>query len=186
MTKIYEVEPLVDLYQQIVPDDSAVLNSGGIVMDATPARDGWTPPKVRIINEQLKGGDFYGFTPGTLVMREQVASQLLSFLEAAGEVLPLSCSSVPLAMLNVTECLNCLDEEGCEWVYGKSSGKPIRITKYSFREDLLPESTIFKLPRFRKGRIYVSEGRKEPNDEFKYAVEKIGLEGLSFKLVWQS
>lgn len=87
--------------------------------------------------------------------------------------------------LNILQCPNCLDAKGSEWVYGKSTGKPIRITGYSFYRKRFSESTIFKIPEFVRGAVFAIEGIKDPEDEFKHIVEARGLSGLIFQKVWE-
>ena len=101
----------------------------------------------------------------------------------AGELLPLPYQGQEYTLLNVTECINCLDEEHTEWVY--HLGTKIQIAKYVFHPDRFSESTIFKIPQTRRGEILTVEGLKDPEDEFKYVVEKEGLKGIEFEMLWE-
>jgi len=87
-------------------------------------------------------------------------------------------------LMNVLECVDCLNHDKCEWIYGKTTGKPIQITKWAIHPHLLPESSLFKIPRFMGG-LYVSTGLKDKEDEFKSILESAGLKGLKFSLVWE-
>ena len=103
----------------------------------------------------------------------------------AGELLHLPYMGRLFTLLNILECPDCLDGETSEWVYGRSSGKPIRIAHYSFHKNRFSESTIFKIPQFVRGSVFAVEGIKDPEDEFKHVVDAAGLSGLCFKKVWE-
>ena len=60
------------------------------------------------------------------------------------------------------------------------------IDRHVFRPDLLPKSTIFKVPEMGGSIIYVTEGLNEPEKEFRAIVHRERLEGLLFKVVWSS
>ena len=102
----------------------------------------------------------------------------------AGELLPFDYKNERYSLLNVTECMDCLNHEQTEWVVGKSTGARIDIKRYSFRSARIPESSIFKIPN-RLADIYVVEGRYDPQDEFKSMVEQYNLNGLLFEEIWR-
>jgi hypothetical protein len=104
----------------------------------------------------------------------------------AGELLPLPYEGEVYTLLNITECINCLDHEQTEWIYGKSTGARIGIKKYVFHQERFSESDLFKIPETCTSEVLVVEGLKDIRDGFKYAVEASGLQGLIFELVWKS
>jgi hypothetical protein len=81
---------------------------------------------------------------------------------------------------------NCLDHDKTEWEYGETTGKPIRIVRYAFHEDRMPESSIFKIPETGRSEILCYEGARDPEDEFKPFVERNGITGLKFTELWSS
>ena len=109
--------------------------------------------------------------------------KLRDILEMAGELLPIEYKNEPHSLLNVTECMDCLDHERTEWVVGKNTGAKIDIQRYAFRVERMPESSVFKIPN-RLADIYVAEGRFDPEDEFKARVEQNHMKGLLFEEIW--
>jgi len=90
------------------------------------------------------------------------------------------------SLFNVTECINCLDQDKTEWEYGETTGKPIRIVSYAFHKDRMSESSIFKIPETANGEILCYDGARDPEDEFKPYVESHGITGLEFTEIWSS
>ena len=98
--------------------------------------------------------------------------------------MPLTHEGEQFFALNVTECINVLDNESTQWVYGQSTGARIRIEQYAFHADRLTETPLFKIPETSRSEILTVEGLKDPDDEFKSRVEKMGLTGLVFEEIW--
>ncbi len=98
--------------------------------------------------------------------------------------MPLPYENEVFTVLNVTECINCLDREKTEWEYAKGSGKKLWIKKYAFHHDRF-SSTIFKIPETCMSEILIVEGLRGPEDEFKQTVEAAGLQGLIFEKIWE-
>jgi len=99
----------------------------------------------------------------------------------SGELLPLTYNKENFTVLNVTECVDALDDVNTKWVYGKGTRAKIKIAKHAFHQHRLPETPLFKIPQTSKSRILTVEGMKDPLDEFKPSVERFGLTGLIFK-----
>lgn len=99
--------------------------------------------------------------------------------------MPLSYNGEIYTVLNVTECINCLDQQNTEWVLGKDTETNLLIKRYVFHNNRFSESDIFKIPETCKSEILVVEGRKDPRDEFMYAVESADLKGLLFEQIWE-
>jgi hypothetical protein len=104
----------------------------------------------------------------------------------SGELLPLPHKAEMLHVLNATECVNALDEDTTEWIYGKTTGTRIGIRRYSFYANRLLEGPLFKIPETSATDILTIEGMKDPDDEFKGRVEQLGLTGLRFEEIWDS
>ena len=111
---------------------------------------------------------------------------LLDQLEQSGELLPLLCRGMDVRVVNVTQCINALDEDQTEWVYGQSTGQRIRIERYAFKSNRFIEAPLFKIPETSRSEILTIEGLKDPEDEFKFSVESKGLRGLLFQELWSS
>ena len=121
---------------------------------------------------------------GAFVTDSTATEALRDLLEMAGELLPIRCKNEDYTLLNVTECMDCLDHDRTEWEMGRRTGQKIRIIRHVFKANRLPESSIFKIPE-QLATLYVAEGRFDPEDEFKSRVEKTQLKGLLFEQVWQ-
>ena len=168
---IYEVRNDSNTFQSFLPKDEAFWSADEHVFDGRPKSRTWLPPEVYSHNPTKDAGDFWHFGSGTLVATPECTEVVRDHFEMAGELLPLSYQGLNFTLLNVLECPDCLDSEKCEWVFGKTSGRPIRINRYAFYRNRLSESTIFKIPFSVRGMIFTVEGMKDPDDEFKHVVE---------------
>ena len=183
--RIYRIEMDVNVYQRFYLDEASVINLPMWKWDATPMADMWRPPAVYILHPKLKRGNFFGLAPGMVVADSVAVTAVGSFLEQSGELLPLPYKAETFHALNVTECIDSLDEDRTEWVYGKTTGAPIRIKQFAFRANRLTETPLFKIPETCRTEIYTCEGLRDPEDEFKYMVDTLGLTGLLFQEVWR-
>ena len=77
-------------------------------------------------------------------------------------------------MLNITECVDCLDNERTTWNTVKRGDKdvPVCIRSYAFRQERLSESPLFKIPEECVGSIFLTEGLMEPEEEFREIVRQ--------------
>lgn len=178
---IYKVEFLVDQFQILVfdgKDGGHPQSESNLRFDGLPKHD-WTNPEVRIYNPQAKRGDFISLY-GALVARYPAADKVWTELEFAGQVLPIEFDGEKAVILNITEVANCLDHEKCEWVYGRDGVTRIRCQKFVFRTDLVPESSLFKIPETVAGTFYALTGHGDPEDTFIHQYEALGLTGLRF------
>jgi hypothetical protein len=176
--KVYKLRLDSNNYQRFLPEDEGIWKTKRLTMDCTRKLPAWIPPAVYVPNPSLKKGHFLHLCSGAFV-----AGMLRDLLEMAGELLPIVYKTEPYSLLNVTECLDCLDHERTEWVLGKSTGAKIDIKRYVFKAERMPESSVFKIPH-RPAEIYVAEGRFDPEDEFKSKVEENNFSGLLFEEVW--
>lgn len=184
--KIYRIVADVNQYQGFSVDGDQVWQGDTLTFDCTPKSSKWAAPSVYVLHPKLRRGNFFNLCPGTLVLDGQATDVLRDMLEMSGEMLPLSCKGEQFTVLNVTDCVNVLDETKTKWVYGKSTGARIRIERYAFHPGRLTETPLFKIPETCKSEILTFEGLKDPDDEFKPRVERLGLKGLIFEEVWDS
>ena len=106
-------------------------------------------------------------------------------LEMAGQLLPLTLDGGELILLNVLECINCLDRANTLWLDGPSSGPDARIARYVFHSNRFIVSSIFKIPETCASEVLVVERFGDPEEEFKAGVERAGIGGIAFELLWQ-
>jgi hypothetical protein len=100
--------------------------------------------------------------------------------------LPLPFANEDLHVVNVTECINVLDQDRTRWTVGATSGRRLSIESYAFHPDRLTETPLFKIPETAKTEIYTAAGLRNSNDEFKGRAEKFDLKGLIFEEIWSN
>ncbi len=137
---------------------------------------------------KLRHGNFYNFGGGFLTADGRATEALRTHFEMAGELLPLPYKGEIFTVLNVTECIDCLDHERTTWNVVRRNDKeiPVCIDRYVFREDRLSESPLIKIPEENVSSIFLVEGHMDPDEEFREIVNRQGLEGLKFEEVWSS
>jgi hypothetical protein len=184
--KVYRILPDVNRFQSLFPEDGAVWETSLLDFDGTPKGATWHPPKVFVLQPNLIRGNFFHLCSGAIVADSVASTALLDLLERSGELLAMPYQTEDLQIVNVTECVNVLDEEQTKWVLGRSTGKRIRIEKYAFKQNRFTETALFKIPETSRSEILTIEGLKDPEDEFKFNVESKGLSGLLFQELWDS
>ena len=184
--EVFELDFLSDEYQCLVfdgPECEPVFTSGGSLCFDGQTKLPWHSPPLRIYNPIAKKGDFLSLCPGCLVVRETAMEELRTEFEIAGELLPVQFSGEEGAILNVTTVVNCLDHEQSDWLISKDGVTKLRCRRAVFRRDLIPESTIFKVPEL-PASIFAHTGHGDEEDSFPWKVESLGLTGLRLKSVW--
>jgi hypothetical protein len=184
MKEVFRVYVDVNIFQTFLPVNECFWATNDSVMNCVPKMRNWRTPEVYIFNPKRVCGDFFHFLPDALVVGASGLEKIRDILEMAGELLPINCDGVEYSLLNVLECVNCLDVKKSEWLISKSTGEPFRLKKYRFHQNRFSESTLFKIPETAKGEILCLSGVKDPEDEFKAQVESLGLKGLIFERVW--
>ncbi len=179
--RVYRVNSDVNRYQYFLPEHEE--DALQLMTDCTPMSTVWSPPPVFVFKPLHEAGDFYQFSAGSLITSPRATEVLRTYLEMAGELLPLPFAGQTYTLLNVTECINCLDHERSEWVCAED-GTCLYPDRYVFHRNRFSESPIFKVPETRGGEILVAEGLHDPEDEFRYEVVRAGLKGLIFTELW--
>lgn len=180
--KVYRVDLDVDNYQGLFFDAENKNTSTG-EFECTRKLDSWVPPKVFSLHPKLKDGDFWAYwgRSGTMITTPQATAMLGSLLEIAGEVLPLPFDGRTFSLLNVLECVNCLNTEKSIWFNNERKiGRP---QKYVFHPSRFT-TTLFKIPETCSAEILVLEREGDPFNEFKAFVEAQKMTGINFKEIW--
>lgn len=186
--KVYRVNINPDEYQTLLPATSnAEIILDAQIMGGVPKLNNWVPVEHYIINPLAKKGNFYSLSTGGAFACDKIAADRLRYYwEIAGELLPVFLQNgTPLFIINITECLNCLDQENSVFDYYKDGTKG-RILKHAFHESRLSESSIFKIPETVKTQVLTYTGVKAPHDEFYTAYMESGLKGLTFELLYSN
>jgi hypothetical protein len=183
--KIYRLVPDVNHYQSFFPEDEKVWSTDVLTFDGRTKASNWVAPPLFILHPKYKRGNFFSFG-GTIVLDARATELLRDFLEMSGELLPLRHEGAEFTVLNITECVNVLDQDKTKWIYGKSTGAKIQIERYAFHLNRMTETPLFKIPETCKSDILTATGLVDPEDEFKFHVESNGLQGLRFEELWNS
>jgi hypothetical protein len=146
---------------------------------------GWQPSDMYIFNPKKEKGNFYSLGGiGALAFDETVLDIMQTVFEMAGEILPIKIDNEIVYILNVLECVNALDETNVKWqIY--PNGSRGRILSYSFYNNRLTESSVFKIPETSKGDILAYSGVNDPEDEFYSLYMKHNLKGLLFEEIYE-
>jgi hypothetical protein len=138
-----------------------------------------------LLDPLAKKGDFLYYDPGALVVTQQAAKLAAPFFELAGELLPLWCNGNKYSILNVTHCIDALDNSKTIWFTAKDGSK-IEIKDYVFDPEKFGGSSLFKIPETCRGSVLTWEKDRSPELEFKSFIEANGVTGLLFEELWDS
>jgi hypothetical protein len=179
---VYRIRNDVDRYQYFLTEKE---EEQGILygMDCTPKEDAWSPPSVYVLYPRHEAGDFYQFHSNVLIVSPRARMLLHEHLARAGELLPLHYRGHSYTVLNVTECINVLDQEKTEWVYAE--GHRLHIKKYHFHPGRFTETTLFKIPETSDSEILAVTGMSASGG-FREAVERANLKGLIYEELWST
>ena len=151
--------------------------------DGTSMAGRWFPMPLEILKEpegyeKLPRGDFPCFISGAAVFTQKAVTALADLLEGQVELLPIICEAGDYQLANVIRVVDALDEANSD-VQRFEDGRVMDVERYAFHPEKLKGLTIFKLPQFRRGRVYVTE-------RFVDRVREAGLKGFRFELLWDS
>lgn len=149
--RVYSVKPDVEHYQWFQLEDRELSNSAvasPLPLDCTPRENGWISPKVAIPHPELKRGDFFDLDrTGQLILSPELRCRVAAerFFGDAGEILPLAYQGRQYLLLNVMQCINCLNLGKCQWSDEGYEGRR-SLTRLVFHRDRFAYSSIFKVP----------------------------------------
>ncbi len=136
----------------------------------------WKPIWMRLVQEdegkRLIEADAPWLGPHGLIFKESATNVLKTLLEENGELLPLVCDGGPLWIFNPTRVVDALDEANSKLKRFKSGGI-MMIDKHVFREKIVRDLHIFKIPNLRSSPVFVSQ-------RFVDLWKSTGLIGLDF------
>ncbi len=184
--RIYIVRADVSKFQIILPVSSSDEVIDSLTFDGRSKIDIWRTSEFYIDNPLAKKGDFASFlTSGAFACNEKAVDKFLSFWQICGELLPIQLEgALNMFILNVTDCINVLDQNQSKFDFYEDGTRSNRILKYAFHKNRFHESSIFKIPETAKSQILTYTGIKDPDEEFYYAYKKSGLTGLSFEEIY--
>ena len=182
--EIFRIRLDSNKFRSFLPADTNIWQTDALKMNCVSKLSTWRSPEIYVHNPNFEKGNFSHFCSGGFVVDASTANELRTIFEIAGELLPLTHEGLSFYLVNILECVNCLDANKTEWVTGKTTGAKIRIKNYQFDKNKLSESTLFKIPETSAAEILCIAGLKDAEDEFKARVESAGLKGLIFEKLW--
>jgi hypothetical protein len=155
--------------------------------DCSRKAEAWRPPPVEIAEPRLRKGNFFHFDSDALICDDRCLDVLDEFFRRSGEVLDLPHGTEMFHLINVTNCIDCLDRGSAEYdvVGSAAQGEFILIKKYEFRSEYFTDSGLFKIPEDSVSSVLLVEGFRKPELEFRSLVRTAGLTGLTFELLWK-
>jgi hypothetical protein len=186
--RVFSVRANVDLqtffpYDPDDPRDTKTLTNGMFPLDCTPRSAQWTPLPLYAQNQKSKRGNFIFLWSGNIAADSRACKALRPVFDRTCEFLPmLPYDGEVFHVMNVLECVDCLDNEKTKWQVDQKTGRRLQIEEYSFVPERFAESTLFKLPKRRV--LLTVTGLKDLKYDFKSIVEREGLTGLEFEELW--
>lgn len=179
--KVYRFSNNVNEYKYFLTENEK--DGFHLFGDCQPKVKEWKAPPVFIYKPLLKAGALYDFGVSMPIFSPFATEVLRTYLEMAGELLPLPHQSEVYTALNVTECINCLDHEKTIWI---DPTKPyLGIKKYVFHPNRFSESLIFKIPETHRSEVLVLEPAFMNVPLPDYLAER-GIEGVLFEQLWEA
>jgi len=122
-------------------------------------------------------GDFSSITSAHLLVNSKIKDIFENIFKDKVELLPVEYDE-PYYLMNVINMIDALDMEKSE--FGRfSSGRIMFCTKYVFKEEVIGNNIIFKIPQFPTADVLVTE-------EFVKLVEDNDVKGFIFEELWDS
>lgn len=127
-----------------------------------------------------KACDCTGVGSNYPIFSDRAVQVLAPYLSCNVELLPLKHLTMNFYAVNVIRLLDGLDYKHSEIEFVEGHPNFVKnVNRYAFKIDVIHDYPIFKIPEYRRRRVYVS-------DAFKEAVEENGLKGFTFELLWDS
>jgi hypothetical protein len=170
------------------PRDPEILKSDALRMDCTRKMPTWSPLPIFVDKPELKRGNFFYSWSGHFLIDSKVREVLSPILDNTCELLPfLPYEGETFFLMNVLECVDCLDKQKTQWTTAPRTGErisPGSIKEYYFNRERFSDSTLFKIPEQKTTKFLALTGMNDAGSEFKTIVEREGLTGLKFEEIW--
>lgn len=140
--------------------------------------DKWGRVMFETTRSRKVGSDCTGIGNNIPILNERAVQTLAPYLEKNVELLPLQHPTKSYYAVNVTRLIDGLDYERSEVEFIRPNVVK-NVSRFVFKLDIIKDYPIFKIPEFKRTRVFVT-------DTFKEAVEANGLKGFTFELLWDS
>lgn len=124
------------------------------------------------INKPL--GDVFSVEVSSFILNEYAFNILYPYLKGHVQIFKIKNQDGLFYVINVTDVIDCLNYDKSEIKRFQSTGRVMKVIKYSFIKSKLKNAVIFKLPEFVKAHSYVTE-------EFKNIAEENNIKGFKFE-----
>jgi len=154
------------------------------LVKCSPMLQAWRPLRLFAESPRLKMGNFARSWGGGFLLDARARSVMSPLLDSTVEFLPfLPYEGEVLHLLNVLECVDCLDEVRTKYVTDKETGaKLAEILEYHFLPERLSWPPLFRLPK--RSALFALTRHASIKEEFKAVFEREGLTGLKFEKLW--
>jgi hypothetical protein len=177
-------------YQYLYPDKDKDFEA--LEFKCRPVGEDWKPPTLYNREPFLKKGDFFK-ADGCFIVNYVANTALRANFEAHSQTLEVDVEGEIFYVINVLQCINCLNKNESDWGYGSGINPFGTPKKYVFHESRLPglPFCLFKIPQTHEREILLLETwkdgkRDEPEWGFSRVYDEYKLEGLVFDLLWES
>src|SRR5262245_57645061 len=188
--KVHRFEQDADRWRCLMPKGKKYMWVFGVQDDLEEGESRvatWKPPPVESIDPDFEECDFSMPDSGALIVHPRAIDVLRPLLDEAGELLPVHYKKETYHFLHVTRYIDALDTAATKL---HSDGE---IKRYAFNPNKLADVTLFKIAtQTWKGEtildleLYLAEGHRGPDYDFRALLKEHGLRGLEFKKVWSS
>ncbi len=154
------------------------------LVKCTPMLQTWRPLRLFAESARRKMGNFARSWGGGFLLDAHARNVLGPLLGGTVEFLPfLPYEGEVLHLLNVLECVDCLDGVRTKYVTDRETGANLtEINEYHFVPERLPSAPLFRLPK--RAALFALSGQAPTKDEFKKVFEREKLTGLKFEELW--
>jgi hypothetical protein len=175
LMKIYSLKPTWEnniLWENYLSDKEKYFSNG---FDGSPIIN-WGEVLIDFENKKMR--DFISSGPGMLAFSDKAVEFLMPFLEGNAQMLPVKHHTQNYKLINVTNVKDAINYNISE-LKKIPTGRLIGINRFVFKEDVIKNQYIFKIPYFVTSYIFVS-------DSFRQAVIDNKLTGFDFVELWDS
>ena len=184
--KVYRIKLDTKFYQRFIPVDEVIWSRDALNMDCQNKKEDWPRVDVYVFNPKRERADISYLGPGGFLLNQRACDALRTPLEMAAEVLPVYHEDEILYLVNVLECVNCLDRDKTEFPTG-ADGKPMYYSPkdYIFHRNRFSQCSLMKIPETSRGEVLCLTDVVDFEDDFKAIVEQLNLTGVRFEEIWR-
>ena len=180
--RIYKQDVLEE-YRWVMPKNPE--DQDRFDFDGVSRKESWKPVEMEELVENEADGStdrvtaFPWCRQDSLMLRDEAIDRLGPLLREHGEVLPLHCEGMRLAVFNCLVLADALDEEKSGLVHFPSSNELQDVESYVFQPEKVRDLRVFKLGLDPRGPLLFTEDAVD-------AFAEAGLGAIRFTALWDS